>query len=148
MTDIVDTQTRSRMMSNIRSTNTKPEVSLRKALHRKGFRFRINVRSLPGSPDVVLPKWKAALFVHGCFWHQHPGCPKATKPSTNVEFWDQKFEANKRRDLSALRQLHDFGWRTAIVWECAIGSPVRKELIDQIEVFIRGEEMQHKDFGL
>jgi DNA mismatch endonuclease, patch repair protein len=125
-------------MSNIRNKNTKPEVRLRKALHREGFRFRINVRSLPGSPDIVLPKWQTMVFVHGCFWHQHPGCPKATKPSTNVEFWNKKFEANNRRDARVLGQLHGLGWRTAIVWECAVNPHLGEELIQQVEDLLRG----------
>ncbi|WP_170429181.1 very short patch repair endonuclease [Ruegeria arenilitoris] len=147
MTDIVDSQTRSRMMSNIRSRNTKPEVSLRQALHREGFRFRVNALGLPGSPDIVLPKWQTVVFVHGCFWHQHPGCSKATKPSTNVEFWTKKFEANSRRDAKVLGQLHGLGWRTAIVWECAVKPHFGEELIQQVGEFIRGAGGQHIEFA-
>jgi DNA mismatch endonuclease (patch repair protein) len=84
MADIVDQKTRSRMMSRIRGSNTKPEILLRKALHAEGFRFRINVRRLPGTPDIVLPRWNTAILVHGCFWHRHPGCPKATNPSLSI----------------------------------------------------------------
>ncbi|MTI01649.1 very short patch repair endonuclease [Roseibium sp. RKSG952] len=147
MTDIVDVQTRSRMMSNIRSRNTKPEVSLRQTLHREGFRFRINVRGLPGSPDIVLPKWQTVVLVHGCFWHQHPGCSKATVPNTNTEFWSQKFEANRRRDVKVLEQLHALGWRTAIVWECAITPRMGEELVHQLGEFVRGAGGQHMEFG-
>ncbi|WP_299605665.1 very short patch repair endonuclease [uncultured Tateyamaria sp.] len=147
MADIVDSRTRSRMMSNIRGRNTKPEVSLRKALHRAGFRFRINARRLPGTPDIVLPKWQTVIFVHGCFWHRHPGCRKATKPATNIEFWTQKFDANVERDAKAVAQLLSLGWRTAIVWECAVMPRIGDELIEQVGDFIRGAGGRQIEFG-
>lgn len=146
MADIVDKKTRSRMMSGIRGTNTKPELRLRKALHAAGFRFRINVRSLPGTPDIVLPKWNTAIQVHGCYWHRHPGCSKATTPSSNVAFWKEKFETNIKRDSRALADLHDLGWRTAIVWECAIAPHVGEELIEAISEFVRGKA-RHREIG-
>lgn len=145
MADIVDKDTRSRMMSGIRGTNTKPEVLLRKALHAAGFRFRVNVRSLPGAPDIVLPKWNTVIQVHGCYWHRHAGCPKATTPSSNVDFWSEKFSANVKRDAHVLAVLHDLGWRTAIVWECAIGRKVEPALVDVIAEFVRGDT-GHREF--
>ncbi|KZB73158.1 very short patch repair endonuclease [Thalassospira sp. MCCC 1A01148] len=147
MMDIVDSKTRSRMMSGIRSRNTKPEVLLRKALHAVGYRYRLNVRLLPGSPDIVLPKWRVVIFVHGCFWHRHPDCKKATTPATNTDFWNKKFEANTRRDKTAIEELHKLGWRTAIVWECAIGSKVDVELIDDLAGFISQAAKEHVEFG-
>ncbi|WP_370283329.1 very short patch repair endonuclease [Pseudooceanicola sp.] len=146
MTDIVDKKTRSRMMSGIRGKNTKPEMLLRKALHAAGYRYRVNVRSLPGSPDIVLRKWNVAVQVHGCYWHRHAGCPKATMPSSNVEFWRGKFSANVARDSRALEELHQLGWRTAIVWECAIGKQADQALIEEVIDFIRSGR-RHLEFG-
>lgn len=137
MVDIVDQKTRSRMMSRIRGSATKPEMLLRKALHAEGYRFRINVRRLPGTPDIVLPRWNTAILVHGCFWHQHPGCPKATTPSSNTSFWQAKFAANVERDQRALLKLDELGWRTLTVWECAIGRKIPRPLIDEVGAFIR-----------
>ncbi|WP_282026119.1 very short patch repair endonuclease [Limimaricola cinnabarinus] len=147
MTDVVDQATRSRMMSRIRGKDTKPEILLRKALHARGFRYRMNVRGLPGSPDIVLPKWSCVIQVHGCYWHRHPGCPKATTPASNVEFWTEKFEANVRRDRAALARIQDMGWRTAVVWECAIGSKVRDEIVAALERFLREGGHDHLEIG-
>jgi DNA mismatch endonuclease (patch repair protein) len=135
------------MMSGIRSRNTKPEVLLRKALHAVGYRYRLNVRLLPGSPDIVLPKWRVVIFVHGCFWHRHPDCKKATTPATNTDFWTKKFAANINRDKTAIEELHNLGWRTAIVWECAIGTKIDFELIDDLAGFISQTAKQHVELG-
>ena len=137
MADNVDQKTRSRMMSRIRGSNTKPELLLRNALHAKGFRFRTNVRSLPGTPDIVLKKWNTAIQVNGCFWHRHPGCPKATSPASNSSFWQEKFNANVERDRRAIVKLDELCWRTLTVWECAIGREVAPHLIDEIANFLR-----------
>ena len=123
MTDIVDAQTRSRMMANIKGKNTKPELDLRKALHRKGFRYRIHNAALPGKPDVVLSRHRAVIFVHGCFWHHHEGCRYATTPATRQEFWLDKFQQNRQRDVLATSALEAAGWRVATVWECALKKP-------------------------
>src|SRR4051812_7398106 len=96
--DIVDRTTRSRMMSGIRNKNTRPEIAIRQALHAAGYRFRLHRRDLPGSPDIVLPRHRIAVFVHGCFWHRHLGCRFATSPKTNQDFWNTKFAANVARD--------------------------------------------------
>lgn len=128
MTDIVDKQTRSRMMAGIRGKDTSPELALRRALHALGFRFRLHSRTLPGRPDLVFPKYRAAVFVHGCFWHRHAGCRYATSPSTRPEFWHAKFESNVSRDRKVRSRLVEAGWRVAIVWECALRT------VDQIEV--------------
>lgn len=119
MVDIVDHATRSRMMSGIRSRNTKPEVLVRSLLHNRGFRFRLHGASLPGTPDIVLPRYKAVIFVHGCFWHGHD-CHFFKLPKTRTEFWQNKIERNQLNDESAHEKLELSGWRVAVVWECAI----------------------------
>jgi DNA mismatch endonuclease, patch repair protein len=118
--DIVDTATRSRMMSGIRSSNTKPEIAVRRSLHAAGLRYRLHVRTLPGSPDVVLPRYRTVVFVHGCFWHQHQGCRYATTPASNLEKWRLKFEQNRTRDIRNLDALREAGWRVLVVWECGV----------------------------
>ena len=123
MADIVDQQTRSRMMAGIKGKNTKPELALRRALHARGFRYRLHSKKVHGRPDLILPKHCAVVFVHGCFWHRHAGCRYATTPSTRAEFWQAKFEANVARDAIAFRELSGAGWRVATVWECALRKP-------------------------
>lgn len=118
--DIVDAKTRSRLMSGIRSKNTKPELTLRRFLHSRGFRFRLHASSLPGRPDLVLAKYKLCIFVNGCFWHRHPGCKYATMPKSNSDFWQKKFSSNVRRDTHAILQLQTQGWRVFIIWECGL----------------------------
>lgn len=120
MADIVDRATRSRMMSGIRARNTKPEIAVRSFLHRSGLRFRLHTKSLPGKPDLVLPRWRAVVFVNGCFWHRHPGCPKAYTPKSNRRFWMAKFRANVARDTAAARTLSEAGWRVFTIWECEV----------------------------
>lgn len=111
--------TRSRMMSGIKGKNTSPELVIRKALHARGFRFRIHTTHLPGKPDLILPKFRAAIFVHGCFWHGH-NCRYFKTPKTRTEFWMNKIEKNKVRDAIQIAKLNEAGWRTLIIWECAI----------------------------
>jgi len=123
VTDIVDKQTRSRMMAGIRGKNTKPELVLRRALHVRGFRFRLHPPKIHGRPDLVLPKHRAVVFVHGCFWHRHEGCCYSTTPSTRPEFWQAKFEANVARDRAVLAALLENEWRVATVWECGLRKP-------------------------
>lgn len=118
MADVVDQATRSRMMAGIKGTNTKPEIALRKAMHALGLRFRLHAKGMPGRPDIVLPRWNAVIFVHGCFWHRHDGCRYATVPASRPEFWNEKFAANVARDQRNLESLGESGWRTRIVWEC------------------------------
>ena len=120
MTDIVDQQTRSRMMSGIRGKNTKPELALRLAMHARGFRYRLHAKDIQGRPDLVFPKYHAAVFVHGCFWHRHAECRYTTVPSTRPEFWRSKFEANTARDIAVSTNLIEAGWRVATVWECGL----------------------------
>jgi DNA mismatch endonuclease (patch repair protein) len=119
MADVVDQATRSRMMSGIRGKNTKPEWMVRRSLHSRGFRYRLHARDLPGKPDLVLPKYKAAIFIHGCFWHGHD-CHLFKWPSTREEFWRLKIEGNVARDARAIDSLVEKGWRVATVWECGL----------------------------
>lgn len=119
--DIVDQATRSRMMGRIRGKDTKPELTVRRVAHRLGYRYRLHRAELPGRPDLVFPGRRKVVFVHGCYWHRHPGCRFAYSPKSNVEFWTQKFENNVRRDLAALTRLRDSGWAPLIIWECECG---------------------------
>lgn len=119
MADVVDVKTRSRMMSGIRAKNTKPELLLRSMLHRQGFRFRLHARHLPGTPDMVLAKFGAAIFVHGCFWHGHE-CPVFKWPKTREAFWREKISRNQTTDRKAVEALFASGWRVAVIWECAL----------------------------
>lgn len=121
MVDVVDRAIRSRMMSGIRGKHTQPELRLRRALHRRGLRFRLHDRKLPGRPDIVFPKYKAAIQVHGCFWHRHQGCGFSTTPASNIVFWKGKFRDTVKRDQRNLGQLLSAGWRVAVVWECELG---------------------------
>jgi DNA mismatch endonuclease, patch repair protein len=134
MTDVVSKKTRSRMMSNIRARNTRPEIAVRKFLFSKGFRFRLHRRDLPGSPDIVLPKYKLAVFVHGCFWHRHKGCRFAYTPKTRTAFWKAKFESNVARDKRAIRMLKHLGWNIATVWECQVKAHKLEFLLDTLKV--------------
>lgn len=120
--DIVSPEKRSEMMSHIRSKDTTPEINLRKYLFKQGFRFRLHVKNLPGHPDIVLPKYRSVIFVHGCFWHQHEGCRIAKMPKTRTEFWEEKFKRNVERDKENVKALQNAGWRVLVVWECEISS--------------------------
>ena len=111
---------RSFNMSRVRNKDTQLERAVRSALHRIGFRFRKNVKTLPGSPDIVLPRYQLAVFVHGCFWHGHEGCRRATLPSTRKEFWTAKIEKNRQRDMKARRDLEDLGYKVEVVWGCEV----------------------------
>jgi DNA mismatch endonuclease, patch repair protein len=119
MVDVVSPAVRSRMMAGIKSKNTKPEVLLRRALHAKGFRFRLHSTSVPGRPDMIFPKYRAAVFVNGCFWHGHD-CKYFKLPSTRPEFWAQKITRNKARDAVVTSQLDEAGWHQLTVWECSL----------------------------
>jgi len=133
MTDIVDPATRSWMMSRIKGKNTKPELIVRSQLHKMGFRFRLHRKDLPGKPDIVLPKHKTIVFVHGCFWHRHRNCKYAHDPKSKQGFWQKKFKENVERDKQNRKKLSSLGWRTAIIWECqATHSSKLQKLIEKI----------------
>jgi len=116
--DRLSPEHRSWNMSRITGRDTKPEIAVRSILHRLGYRFRLHRRDLPGRPDIVLPRHQTAIFVHGCFWHQHSGCRLAYQPKTNVDFWNQKLTANVARDRANTRKLRSLGWRVLTIWEC------------------------------
>jgi len=139
MADVVDKATRSRMMAGIKGTNTGPELALRKALHALGLRFRLHAKSLPGRPDIVLPRWKAVVFVHGCFWHRHKGCRYATVPATRPQFWNEKFAANVSRDQRNLDGLAAAGWRTRVVWECDLKGLGASTVADDMMRWLQSE---------
>lgn len=120
MVDVVDRATRSRMMAGIRGRDTKPELVLRRLLHGAGLRYRLHARDLPGRPDIAFPSRRAAIFVHGCFWHRHEGCHWCSSPASNSDFWSAKFARNVERDAEVQAAFHLLGWRTAKVWECAL----------------------------
>ncbi|WP_159813716.1 very short patch repair endonuclease [Pseudomonas sp. 18058] len=118
--DFVDQATRSRMMATVRSANTRPEMIVRKFLHAHGYRFRLHQKMLPGKPDIVMPKYRTCIFVHGCFWHHHSGCRYATMPKTRFEFWNEKLLRNVARDTENVKALELLGWRVLIIWECQL----------------------------
>ena len=120
MVDIVNPDTRSRMMANIRSKDTKPELMVRKHLHKMGFRFRLNCRVGSTKPDLVFPRWETCVFVHGCYWHRHEGCKLASEPKSNTAFWKSKFNQNVERDKRNVSELKSLGWSVGIIWECSV----------------------------
>lgn len=128
-TDIFSKTKRSDIMSRVKSKNTKPEILIRKELHKKGYRFRLHNKNISGSPDLVLPKYKTVVFIHGCFWHQHPGCKKSTHPKQNADFWKNKLDKNIERDARVVNELKDQGWKVIVVWECAI----KKDLVNAVD---------------
>lgn len=119
MTDIVSPEKRSQMMSGIRAKNTRPEMIVRRALHARGFRYRIHVKDLPGKPDLVFPRYKSVLFIHGCFWHGH-NCHLFKMPGTHTEFWQAKIQKNRENDAKAKAALATLGWRVLEIWECEL----------------------------
>ena len=141
MVDFLSTQERSIMMSKVRVKDTSIERAVRSALHILGYRFRKNVKELPGRPDIVLPKYKAIIFVHGCFWHGHIGCPKSKLPSTRPTFWEEKIKANIFRDKRDIELLLEQGWRTAVVWECSLKNKQSlKETIEALSRWIKSTD--------
>lgn len=123
MTDRLSPEARSANMSRIRGKDTAPELRVRSTLHRLGYRFRLHRADLPGTPDLVLPRYGIAIFVNGCFWHRHPECKYAYTPKSRQEFWQAKFASNVERDALAIQGLEQLGWRTIVVWECEIRDP-------------------------
>jgi DNA mismatch endonuclease, patch repair protein len=107
-------------MGRVRGRDTAPELAVRRELHRRGFRFRLHRQDLPGKPDIVLPKYKTVVLVHGCFWHGHAGCSRSRRPTTNIAFWDRKLDGNISRDAAVRKELEDSGWRVIVVWQCRI----------------------------
>lgn len=132
MADNHSKEQRSKNMSHIRSTNTKPEGIVRKYLHSRGLRYRKNDKRYPGYPDIVLPKFRTCVFVNGCFWHQHPGCRYAVKPATNQDYWLPKLRKNTERDAENIRLLESDGWHVITVWECELKAPARADTLEKL----------------
>lgn len=122
MVDNISEERRSWNMSRIKGKNTKPEIIVRSLLHKAGYRFRIHRKDLPGKPDIVLPKYKTIIFVHGCYWHRHQGCRYTYNPKSRIEFWNVKFAGTVERDIKHRRQLIDMGWKVEVIWECETGN--------------------------
>ena len=120
MADIWSEEKRSAVMARIRAKDTKPEKLLRSELHIRGWRFRLHRKDLPGKPDIVLPRYKTAVFVHGCFWHQHKDCIDGKVPKTRKEYWEEKFRRTAERDVTAQKELRKLGWKPVVLWECEI----------------------------
>ncbi|MFH1139876.1 MAG: very short patch repair endonuclease [Pseudomonadota bacterium] len=137
MADHVDPLSRSRMMARVKGKDTKPEKVVRSILHRMGYRFRLHRKDLPGKPDIVLPRHKKIIFVHGCFWHGHEGCSRARRPSTNESFWNTKLNRNQKRDLDNQEILRRSGWKILILWECQIKDIENTVII--LERFLNGD---------
>ena len=132
-TDIFTAKKRSEIMSRVKGKNTKPELMVRSQLHRAGFRFRLHRKDLPGKPDIVLPRLKTVIFVHGCFWHQHPGCRRATLPKQNAEFWKKKMAGNVARDEARQKELRALGWRVEVLWQCRLETDL-PQLIENLRL--------------
>jgi len=136
--DVFSPEQRSEIMAKVRSQDTKPEVLVRSLIHRMGFRFRLHNKHLPGNPDIVLPRHKKIVFVHGCFWHQHEGCPHAARPASNIAYWNKKLDGNVRRDKANLEKLAALGWRVLVIWECETRN--REQLILRLQEFLINAE--------
>ncbi len=121
-------------MSRVKGRDTKPEIVVRSIIHRMGFRFRLHQRDLPGTPDIVLPRHKKVVLIHGCFWHSHKGCSRSKRPTTNVEFWNSKIEGNIERDKRSCRSLRRMGWKVLVVWQCETRNP--EKLLGKLERFL------------
>ncbi|ORJ61615.1 very short patch repair endonuclease [Geothermobacter hydrogeniphilus] len=144
MADIVDKKTRSRMMSGIRGKNTRPELLIRRKLHSLGFRYRIHDKRFPGKPDILLPKYHAAIFVHGCFWHGHD-CHLFKQPTSNIIFWKKKIERNRQLDIKNRELFKISGWRLLIVWECSLKGKKRlllDDVIQRISDWIKSDNLE------
>ena len=137
MIDVVDKITRSRMMAGIQGKDTKPELELRRALHRLGLRYRLHVTGLPGRPDILLPRHRAAIQVHGCFWHRHEHCTFCTTPASNMRFWKLKFGETVKRDTRNLEALRKLGWKVAIVWECSVKDEGAEAIAQRIGTWLK-----------
>ena len=142
MVDNVDRMTRSRIMSRVGTRSTGPERALRRGVHGRGLRFRLHVKGLPGTPDLVFPRFQAVCFVHGCFWHRHAGCSRATEPGTRIEFWREKFRGNVERDQRTKQELLDAGWRVAVVWECALDRQGIDHSVDKLCRWLQGNKRE------
>lgn len=143
--DNVSNSTRSEMMRSIKVKNTKPEMIVRRLLHSAGYRYRANYPKIVGKPDLSFIKRKMVVFVHGCFWHRHPGCPRSSMPSTNVAFWKEKFRKNRERDEAVLRALQEEGWTILTIWECEVKNT--EFLMEKLRTFLGPPKYGNKIFN-
>lgn len=134
MADRLEPTARSALMARVRQRNTTPELLVRRLLFSRGWRYRLHAKGLPGTPDIVFPRLHAAIFVHGCFWHGHPGCALATIPKTRTEFWNQKVESNRKRDAGVVEKLRGQGWSVLTVWQCEIKD--QQSLAEKLTCFL------------
>lgn len=147
MPDPLTLQQRHLCMSHIRSKDTNPELKVRRELWRRGYRYRVNVRSLPGTPDIVLGRYRSVIFVNGCFWHGHEGCRKYTVPKTNVEFWTQKVARNRKRDLLNNQRLESIAWGVITVWECELDKAHLPDTIDRVEAELQANKTKWEAYS-
>ena len=140
MTDVFDPEKRTEIMSRVRGRDTKPELIVRRIAHGLGFRFRLHREDLPGRPDIVFPRHRAVIAVHGCFWHRHPGCKHASSPKTRERYWQDKFKANVVRDRRNETGLRDLGWKVMVIWECETKD--HEAVAARIESFLRRDESE------
>ncbi|NCC05267.1 MAG: DNA mismatch endonuclease Vsr [Proteobacteria bacterium] len=133
MADVVNSKKRSEMMSAIKQKNTKPELTVRRYFHSKGLRYSLHKKDLPGKPDLVFPKKKLVVFIHGCFWHRHEGCSKSYVPASNFDFWNKKFNENIARDKKCNSQLKQLGWEVIVIWECQINEKNLDFYVEKIQ---------------
>lgn len=140
MADIFSSEKRSDIMSKISSKETKPEILVRKYLFAHGFRFRKNDKQLPGKPDIVLPKYRTVIFVHGCFWHGHKGCKKSKLPNTRKDFWEEKINSNIHRDYKNIQDLEALGWKIIVIWGCELGKRKEETLLNLTNSISQGDE--------
>ncbi len=123
--DVFSREKRSQIMSRVSGKNTKPELVVRSLLHNMGYRFRLHRKDLPGKPDITLPKYQKVIFVHGCFWHGHTGCPRSKRPTTNKNFWREKLDKNMERDKESVRNLNGLGWAVLVIWTCEVNDTIK-----------------------
>lgn len=148
MTDTLTRQERSERMSRIRGKGSASEMRLRRLIHSMGYRYRLHIRTLPGTPDLVFPSRKAVIFMHGCFWHRHKGCHLARMPKSRVAFWTEKFETNKRRDETNTMRLQELGWRVLVIWECQMKAKDLNEVLNVVRRFLAdGTGGEHDEIG-
>ena len=147
MPDSLTLQQRHLCMSNIRSKDTSPELKVRRELWRRGYRYRVNVRSLPGTPDIVLGRYRSVIFVNGCFWHGHEDCRKYTVPKSNVEFWKEKVARNRERDLLNNQRLESIAWGVITVWECELDKAHLPDTIDRVEAELQANKAKWEAYS-
>lgn len=147
MPDPLTLQQRHLCMSHIRSKDTSPELKVRRELWRRGYRYRVNVRSLPGTPDIVLGRYRSVIFVNGCFWHGHEGCRKYTVPKSNIEFWKEKVARNRERDLLNNQRLESIAWGVITVWECELDKAHLPDTIDRVEAELKANKAKWEAYS-